>query len=261
MQKATSLLVLLLLSFNSEAIKPSRKYIDTPKQYGFSFIEKKIKTPDNLNINIWDIAPEKVNKNNAVSIVFCGSDAGNMSYLLAESLRLVSDGYNVVMFDYRGFGQSDNFDIDTTLLFHQEFLIDFETVLRYVKQTKASNKTGTMGFSMGGYFPLITKEKIDFMIADSPMISPKMVLSRLNKLNLKLPKNAIEPQTMVVPQLIFIANKDTIVKFEDIPKSALPNYCVYAITYNGSHLQASYQLRDIFFSQIESFIGLQIFQR
>ncbi len=258
MQKAISLLVLLSVSLGSEAIKPSRKYIGTPTQYGFSFVEKKIKTPDTLNINIWDIAPKKVNKNNNVSIVFCGSDAGNMSYLLAESLRLVSDGYNVVMFDYRGFGQSDNFDIDTTLLFHQKFLIDFETVLRYVKQKNRGHKIGTMGFSMGGYFPLITKEKIDFMIADSPMISPNMVLSRLNKSNLKLPKDTVEPQSTIVPQLIFIANKDIIIKFEDIPKSATPKHCVYAVMYDGGHLGASYQLQDIFFIQIETFINLLV---
>jgi hypothetical protein len=85
MKKAILLLLLFFGSHISQAIKPSRKYIDSPKRYGFSFVEKKIKTPDNLNINIWDIAPQKVNKNNKVTIVVCGPDTGNMSYLLAES--------------------------------------------------------------------------------------------------------------------------------------------------------------------------------
>ena len=207
----------------------------------------KAKTIDNFLINLWDIVPKSENKNK-VTIILCGSDSGNMSYLLRESLTLANYGYNVITFDYRGFGQSQDFKIDTTLMFHNEFLMDFEAIVEYARKQYPGNKIGTLGFSMGGYFPLITKNKLDFMMADSPLISPLVVLQRLNKKNLKLPKDFIEPIISQIAQLYFIGSKDKIIHFDDVPSN-------FAVLFKGNHLESEIIMGNNVYIFMDSFLS------
>lgn len=84
--------------------------------------------------------------------------------------------------------RAKNSRVDTTnLLFHNEFLLDFEAVVKHAKKLYPKNKIGSFGFSMGGYFPVITKMKLDFIMADSPLISPKIFLERLGMPDTTLP--------------------------------------------------------------------------
>jgi len=155
--KLSILTIILTLSFSlCFGMKPDKNYAYTPKGYGFTFKEMKVKTADNFTINTWHIMPKLKEKKN-ITVVLCGGDSGNMSYLLSQALNLANKGYNVVTFDYRGFGHSQDFKVDTTnLLFHNEFLLDFEAVVRHAKKSYPKNKTGSFGFSMGGYFRVIT---------------------------------------------------------------------------------------------------------
>lgn len=250
--KNISIFACILTCYSSFAIKPTKNYIGYPDQYDFKYTESQIKTPDNICINLWDILPNKENPNNGITIVICGTDAGNMSYLLAQSLNLADRGFHVISFDYRGFGKSDNFKIDSTLLFCNEFLIDLETTLNFAKKKYPKNKIGTLGFSMGGYFSLITTEKLDFIIADSPLISPKSSIIRdqalLKGRIINLPPKYLEPNVLLsVPKLYFIGSQDKFVTLDDVPNS-------FAIVYKGGHLEAASLLQDIFFDQIEGFL-------
>ena len=130
-------------------------------------------------------------------------------YYLNQASELHKNG---ILFDYRGFGKSKNFNIDSNLLYHSEFLIDFETALRYAKKYYPNNKIGTLGFSMGGYFPFRTKKKLNFIIADSPLTFPYIVLDRLNKNYIKLPLNAVDINFNTKKTLIFIGEKDKIIQ-------------------------------------------------
>lgn len=237
---------IILLSNYCFGIKPSKSYVANPKTYGFDFKEIQLVTSDNISINTWDITPKKENK---ITIILCGTDAGNMSYFLGQSLTLANEGYNVITFDYRGFGKSQDFKIDTTLLFHNEFLLDFEAVIKYAKKLYPNNKIGTLGFSMGGYFPLITTMKLDFIIADSPLINISVFLERLNEAGIKLPKNAVVPTLKKeIPQLYFLGNKDSLINIEDIPND-------FVLLYKGKHIQGSTILGERFYNFIDSFLS------
>lgn len=249
MKKNLFILPLLLIVNVCVAIKPDRNYVGNPQQFGFEYKEAQIKTSDNFLINTWDIKPKKENKNK-VTVILCGTDAGNMSYLISQSLNLANLGYNVICFDYRGFGKSQDFKIDTTLLFHQEFLLDFNTAVEYAKQLYPNNKIGTFGFSMGAYFPLITKLKIDFIIGDSPLTNPFIFLERLNKPTIKLPENTqkISISDLKMPQLYILGNQDKFVKIDDIPVN-------FVLLYKGKHLEGEIILKDNYYTFIDSFLS------
>ncbi len=227
-------------------MKPKKDYVYTPKEFDFSYKELKIKTIDNFEINIWDITPKSNLKN--TTIIICGTDAGNMSYFIGQALNLANEGYNVITFDYRGFGHSQDFKVDTVnLLFHNEFLLDFEVAVEHAKKMYPKNKVGSLGFSMGGYFPLITKMKLDFIMADSPLISPKIFLQRLAEPDVTLPSNYLEPIAKKVPQLYFIGKDDKFLLMNDIPTD-------FAILFKGNHLGAELILKDKFYAMIDSFL-------
>jgi uncharacterized protein len=232
----------------SFGMKPEKKYLGTPKTYGFAYKELKVKTTDNFTINTWHLAPKGKTKKN-ITIVLCSGDSGNMSYLIGQAVNLSYFGYNVVTFDYRGFGQSQNFKVDTTnLLFHNEFLLDFEAVIRQAKKLYPKNKIGSLGFSMGGYFPVISKMKLDFIIGSSPLISPKIFVERLAMLDTTLPDNYLEPIEKKVPQLYFLGTKDKRILIEDIPEN-------YAVFYKGDHLEAEFILKERYYELIDSFLS------
>ena len=245
--KLLILTLIFTLSFSlSFGMKPAKDYVYTPKEFGFSYKELKIKTIDNFEINTWDITPKSTAKN--TTIIICGTDAGNMSYFIGQALNLANEGYNVITFDYRGYGHSQDFKVDTiNLLFHNEFLLDFEAVIEHAKKLYPKNKVGSLGFSMGGYFPLITNMKLDFIVADSPLISPKTFLKRFARPNVTLPDKYLEPIDKKESQLYFIGKEDKFLLMDDIPID-------FAVLYKGNHLGAELILKEKFYSIIDSFL-------
>ncbi len=79
-------------------------------------------TEDNYKLNSWiyEANPEK-NKNKVIILSY--PDAGNMSYFVYYAAILANAGYTVVTFNYRGFGKSDDFEIQQDYLYYTEFAI------------------------------------------------------------------------------------------------------------------------------------------
>lgn len=225
-------LIIGLCSSSSFAIKPDRVYSNRPSDFGMVFKEYKVNTPDNMDLNVWEISTSSRIKKET-TLILCTGDAGNMGYYLLQAKGFVESGYDVVLFDYRGFGGSSNFAIDTTFLFHNEFLIDFEAVFKDVKIRK-KGRVGVLGFSMGGYFPMVSTETPDFIILDSAMLNLNGIVQRLNKPDLKLPANCPKLAAHSVPILAFWGQDDKITWAADNP---LRNSRQINICYKGGHMQ------------------------
>ena len=67
MKNTFSFITISIYSRLAFAINPDRIYAETPKKYGFTFAEYKLKMADGALINVWDIEPKRKNKNNKVS--------------------------------------------------------------------------------------------------------------------------------------------------------------------------------------------------
>ncbi|MBP6387419.1 MAG: alpha/beta fold hydrolase [Pseudarcicella sp.] len=236
----------LVISPRLFALKPSSIYVDNPMNYGVKYTIRKVLTVDKFSINTWTIPPKAKSKNK--TIVLCSTDAGNISYFTGQALLLAEMGYRVILFDYRGFGQSQSFKTDTTLLFHKEYLLDFEATLKYARRQYPKDKIGAIGFSMGGYFPLITDKKLDFIIGESPLCNPTSFIERLNKPTLSLPLGFINPKPKnKIPQLYFLGSEDKFIKIED---TLVP----YVVLYKGKHLGVYEAMGGTFFKYIDLFL-------
>lgn len=83
---------------------PTRDEPSTPANWGYKFENASFKSGDGTPLNGWFI-PARAAKAKA-TVVFSHGNAGSMSYHIGFVNWLVESGYNVLMYDYRGFGKS-----------------------------------------------------------------------------------------------------------------------------------------------------------
>ncbi len=82
---------------------PSRVIAATPGRYGMEYEELRLKTRNGLSLHGWFIPA----KNPRATLLFCHGNAGNISHRM-ESIAIFHQlDLNVLIFDYRGYGQSE----------------------------------------------------------------------------------------------------------------------------------------------------------
>lgn len=163
------------------ALKPEREYKAKPSDYGIIYREVIFTTSDSLRIKAWfypsqdtaGIANDLIGRYIPVpaelkrsarpyslrdtvkraTIVVCLADAGNMQYLIFYAYHLCTQGFNVLTFDWRGFGESSDWLIDQDQLSYTEFLLDYEASIEGVKRLPGVDPTkiGVFGYSTGAY--------------------------------------------------------------------------------------------------------------
>lgn len=97
-------LTLFLFFFQSSFIyRPSKEIIGAPKNLGLDYNEVIFGTEDGVALYGWHIPFNGAKQ----AILFCHSNAGNISYYL-EAIQFFNGlGRNVFIFDYRGYGRSE----------------------------------------------------------------------------------------------------------------------------------------------------------
>jgi len=82
---------------------PTRRLEATPRDYGLAFEEVRLAAEDNVRLHGWYVPGRR-----PVTLLWCHGNAGNISHRL-ENLRLIHDrlGVGVLIFDYRGYGESE----------------------------------------------------------------------------------------------------------------------------------------------------------
>lgn len=233
------LVVLLLAATPGWCINPSREYKFTPNMFGLGYTEHQVMTPDQYSINVWEYSlPDSVASNRVIILV--GTDAANMGYLIWQARALVQKGFRVIAFDYRGFGKSSDFNINRDYLFHHEFAVDLDSVIRYTREKYPKDKIGLYAMSMGTYVSLLRKEPTDFYVAEGFYHNPQKVVDRIkvNKAQVVLlPPGAktvikFRPKT---PTLLFCASNDITTMTEDARDFSRKNK-VTIIEFQGDHL-------------------------
>ncbi len=135
-------LVLLAYVFQDRLLFfPSRALVTTPARYGFAFESVEMKTEDGETLHGWWIPAEA----ERAVVLFCHGNAGNISHRL-ESVEIFHRlGLSVLLFDYRGYGQSTGKPSEAGLY------DDGEAVWRYLTQTRRVDpgKVVVFGRSLG----------------------------------------------------------------------------------------------------------------
>lgn len=173
----TFLVIILIstLSITVFGIEPDSHYAFTPKNFGLMYKEFKVRTVDNVSINVW-FCPVQDSTNTGSrylkkpvdreyknddtvkhpTIILCDADSNNMSYLLSQAYFLCMNGYNVITFDWRGFGKSQEWKFDENVAC-LDFLKDYDAVLDTVIRMKEvdNNRIGAHSFSTGAYISFL----------------------------------------------------------------------------------------------------------
>lgn len=252
------------------AINPDREYIRTPDSVDWKYEQLKIITKDDFTLNSWIYEADKDNNKDTV-LILAYPDAGNMSYFVYHAMILANAGYTVVTFDYRGFGKSQDFEIQREYLYYNEFAWDLEAVVETMSKRFHDKKIGVWGMSMGTTvvsraFPKI-KSRVDFIVGEGYVTNPVAIVARYQKLD----KQIILPESprlydkavrsIDVPLLILTASNDQVTSHQDATnlQSKLGENC-QIIQYSGDHLtgfQVDYENKGFggwYVAQINKFL-------
>ena len=174
------------ISLHSFAIKPDTTYRFYPEKLGLIYRDLDVTTSDGLKIKSWffpaqtTLTEEEMNlawenpvkrpykiisRNPFPTIIIANGDAGNMSYQqLHHAQYFTSKGFNVVTFDWRGFGESSKWDMNIDYLVYSELLLDYDAVIKEVIKQKVevdTAKIAVYGWSTGAYLSMAAASKYD----------------------------------------------------------------------------------------------------
>ena len=244
------LVAFLMLAIQGYAMKPKSDYIVTPDSLGMKYKELQLTTTDNSKINTWVMRPDKKKDNKTVMVVAYG-DAMNMSYWVEQCLYFVQAGFTVITFDYRGFGHSSPFALDTNQLYYNEFALDLESVVRYARSEFKGCKVGVRALSMGTVTATIaySSTPFDYFIGDSFVCDPLAMQDRLLKITGRssaIPKDAGQYTASLnkinIPTLVFSGTKDENTPLNESKAIVAGHANRKLVTYEGGHLQGIYML-------------------
>ena len=219
--KISILCVLLgIVQSKSFAIIPNRIYRFYPEKMGLIYKDLDVKTPDGLMIKTWffpaQLTPSDkeletawenpvkkpyrtIDNKRRPTIIICTGDAGNMSWDQLHYAQYFTDkGYNVVTFDWRGFGESSEWNMNHDYLVYSELLIDYDAVIRKVLQQREvdTSAIAVFGWSTGAYLSMAAASKysnIKAFVAIGLMTTFEEVYPVLKKVSHNINRNLIIP--------------------------------------------------------------------
>lgn len=138
-----------------------------PKDYGIpegAVEEHWIETPDGEQLHAWYCRAEKP----VASGLFCHGNTGNLTISAAVIPHLLNAGFNVLFFDYRGFGKSSG------TATYRGVLSDGVTAARFHDRIRPKDLPSVLyGFSLGGAVAaqVIRRHPFDGLILQSTFTS------------------------------------------------------------------------------------------
>lgn len=249
------------------AITPDRVYHLSPDSLGLTYESHIIQTSDDAGVKLWDIKAQK-ELDNGNTIILCYGDSGNMSYWLNHAAILSQVGYSVVLFDYRGFGESSDFVINPNQLYYDEFSMDLEAVIRWTKQNLSYANLGILSFSMGTIMTTIAvqNESVDFIVAEGFVMNPENIKEKIFQLKGKeiiLLESAKGFEALIskidIPLLLISGTEDVVTTLADSQEIVAQKVNRKLISFEGNHLGGFQKMTkqyfgDIYIQHIGSFI-------
>ncbi len=123
---------------------PTRDEPTTPAAWGFKYEPVDFKSGDGTPLHGWFIPGRS--KQAKATVVFSHGNAGSISYHMGFVMWLAEAGYNVLMYDYRGFGKSGG-TVD-----RRGMIDDVKAAFAYAAKRKDVDHTRLIsyGHSLGG---------------------------------------------------------------------------------------------------------------
>lgn len=256
----------LLFSLTVQALSPSKAYKVTPDKFGMTYKEEKIKTPDGAVLNGWFFELPKKTTN---WVVISGSGDGNMADNLEITNSFLSAGYNVALYDYRGYGASSDFKIDADLYIYPQFIVDLNAVLDYLRKSRAITKFNLYGTNIGAGLSIgvgANRAETQKVIADGPWIGLEVMKKKIKDKTGKEPimpfgfdKNYEPMYAMDKPKgvkglMVIVSAQDGLVVPADIKqiKGVSEMYIVKGSASNAENFSFD---KNVYFEKVSKFIN------
>lgn len=230
MVRVILLLLLLLQAASAWALKPVARWWARPDTLGLKYQNLALTTPDHVQLAAWLVAPVAGVPARHTTMVLAGTDSGNMSSFIYQARALAAAGYQVLLFDYRGFGHSQAFAIDQNRLYYEEFATDLRTALAAARRRAPGQRVGIISFSMGTLLgaQVAATTRCDFLITDSYVANPQGVVAYYQRVRperpVTLPAEAatyaqVAPQ-VTCPWLLIVGTADPVTTLADSTATA-----------------------------------------
>ncbi len=260
-------LMAVLISNGLAALNPSREYAVKPDKYGMAYKEEKVTLKDGTVINAWFFETSKKTTN---WIVISGSGDGNMADNIEICSQFLSAGWNVAMYDYRGYGASSDFEIDADTYIYPQFIDDLNGILDYLRKSRAVTKFDLYGQYIGAGLSLgvgANRPETRKMIADGPWIGLELMKKKIKEVKGKdviIPfgydKNK-EPlygcdnsRPNIKGVLVIISPKDELLTPADM-KSLRCMSTTYVVTESPSNAMNFETDKNAYFEKINKFLN------
>lgn len=239
----------LTAHITSFALHPDTAYISNPDslQAGIRWADYTVSTTDHHEIAVRKIEPMVSNEHNRTCIIICGGDKGNLSYYTLHAAALSFAGYQVVQFDYRGFGRSTAVALDEEYLYDDAFGRDLEAVVAWTVARYQPSKTGLLAFSMGTIIAqqYLLEHKMDFAVMEGLVINPVIVSRRIQQKDkdkiVKVPESGYDFERKLkkikTPVLVFAGDEDEVTTVADAARFCKKRKSRrQLITFPGGHM-------------------------
>jgi hypothetical protein len=169
-----SALTILLAGCTSYFFTPGREFNPGPEILRYSPADIYFKSPDGLTLHGWYFRARE----NRGTILVCHGNVENMSTHVTLDLWLIDAGYNVFIFDYRGYGRSDG--TPDVRGIHLDAEAALETLLATVLRESREHVI-VFGKSLGGAVAVYTvshspyKDRVKALILDSAFSSYRLI--------------------------------------------------------------------------------------
>ncbi len=181
---------------------PTRDEPATPKTWGHAYRETVFRSKDGTRLNGWWVPAQGRAK---ATVVFSHGNTGSMGHHLGFCMWLVAEGYNVFLYDYRGFGKSDG------VVSRRGLIDDVRAALEHAGRLHGANpKLVSMGHSLGGAKSIVS-------VAEGPVPGLCAVVSDAAFSSYQAMARKIAGETGVNMVSDELAPKDYIAKLAPLP--------------------------------------------
>jgi pimeloyl-ACP methyl ester carboxylesterase len=174
-----ALALVAALPDDAHALAPQVAYAQTPDAQSLPYQEHTVKTADGATLKAWYFPAEV--KSTRV-ILLCHNGEGNMADYLARVAQLRSGGYNVLTFDYRGFGGSSAFPVDPNMYIYPQYTTDVAAMIDFARANFAP-RLDVYGWGIGAGLALgvgWNRPEVRKIVADTPFLSLNDLEQRFN---------------------------------------------------------------------------------
>lgn len=172
---------LLCPSLTILALSPKRTYSKTPHDFRMTYEKLMIPSSGGASLHAWYFPSDLGDQ----LMIISHDGVGNMGDYLERVRILINYGFSVVIYDYRGYGQSSDFRVNNLQYVYKEFYDDFDAVYNYCED-RFHHELIAYGWGIGAGISLTRgylKDDIAGIIADEPFVDFTTLKSRFTEIN------------------------------------------------------------------------------